>query len=79
MASDGSIAVTVRTFNDAGTVGDAYRDGNIVELVVQDADLAVARRVVDFATGLVYGDRGSMYRVEETRYRLVPASRASEK
>lgn len=45
-------------FDDAQAVGDAYRAGHVVELLVEAADAVVACGVVDFATGVVYGDRG---------------------
>jgi cell division inhibitor SepF len=72
------VVVRARTFNDASVVADAYRAGHVVELVLPDDDAGLAQRIVDFATGAVYFDRGSMERLDAVRYRLSPSSANSE-
>jgi cell division inhibitor SepF len=67
----------VTRFNDVQAFGDAFRSGERVEFSVEGADPEVARRVVDFATGMVYADGGSMERVGDDRYVMAPRSRPS--
>ncbi|MGH9280654.1 MAG: cell division protein SepF [Acidimicrobiales bacterium] len=76
MTGSGPHTVDISTFNDVAEVGDVYRSGRVVEMSVRDAEPEVARRAVDFATGLVYGDRGSMSRIDQSTYRLVPNSQS---
>lgn len=61
-----------RTFGDARTIGEHYRDGipviiNLTEMV--DAD---ARRLVDFAAGLAFALRGSMDKVTTKVFLISP-------
>jgi cell division inhibitor SepF len=52
-----------RTYNEARTIGEHFRDGtpvimNLTEMVDSDA-----KRLVDFAAGLIFGLHGSIERV----------------
>ena len=52
-----------RTYNEARTIGEHFREGtpvimNLTEMVDSDA-----KRLVDFAAGLIFGLRGSIERV----------------
>ena len=63
-----------RTYNEARTIGEHFRDGtpvimNLTEMVDSDA-----KRVVDFAAGLVFGLRGSFERVTNQVFLLSPAN-----
>ena len=63
-----------RTYNEARTIGEHFRDGtpvimNLTEMVDSDA-----KRVVDFAAGLVFGLRGSFERVTNKVFLLSPAN-----
>jgi cell division inhibitor SepF len=60
-------------FNDAQEIGDKFRDGISVIMNLVGADPKLARRLVDFASGLAYGLRGSMQAVTESVYLLTPA------
>jgi hypothetical protein len=53
-------------------VGDEYRWRRAVEVTLEDADHELARRVLDFASGLVHVDGGAVTRMGEHRYRLTP-------
>lgn len=64
----------VTGFNDMAVVGDAFNAGERVEFSVEGAERDVARRAVDFATGMVYATQGSMYRIAEDRYVMEPPS-----
>lgn len=60
-------------FNDAQEIGDKFRDGVSVIMNLQSTEPKLARRLVDFASGLAYGLRGSMQPVAENVFLLTPA------
>ena len=60
-------------FNDAQEIGDKFREGISVIMNLVGADPKLQRRLVDFASGLAYGLRGSMQAVTESVYLLTPA------
>ncbi|HWC14266.1 MAG TPA: cell division protein SepF [Actinomycetota bacterium] len=60
-------------FNDAQEIGDKFREGISVIMNLVGADPKLARRLVDFASGLAYGLRGSMQAVTDGVYLLTPA------
>ncbi len=61
------------SFNDAQEIGDKYRAGTSVIMNLQETEAKLARRLVDFASGLAYGLRGSMQPVAENVFLLTPA------
>jgi cell division inhibitor SepF len=61
------------SFNDAQEVGDKFRTGFSVLLNLQTTDGDLARRIVDFASGLAYGLGGSLQPVAEKTFLLTPA------
>ncbi|MFF7365351.1 cell division protein SepF [Streptomyces sp. NPDC008125] len=65
--------VTPDSFRDARTIGELFRDGVPVILNLTAMDPADAKRVVDFAAGLIFGLRGSIDRVATRVFLLTPA------
>lgn len=61
-----------KSFNDAQKVADAFRDLKPVIVNMQNAERDLARRLIDFSSGLCYGLGGSMERVAEQVYLLTP-------
>lgn len=61
------------SFNDAQEIGDKYAGNQPVILNLQSADRDLARRLIDFASGLCYGLGGEMERVANQVYLLTPA------
>ena len=61
------------SFNDAQEVGDKFREGFSVLMNLQGAQPELARRLVDFASGLAYGLAGSMQPVAEKVFLITPA------
>ena len=51
-----------RTYNEAKNIGESFRDGTPVIMNLSDMDDADAKRLVDFAAGLVFGLHGSIER-----------------
>lgn len=63
-----------RTYNEARTIGEHFREGtpvimNLTEMVDSDA-----KRLVDFAAGLVFGLHGTIERVTNKVFLLSPAN-----
>ena len=62
-----------RSYNDAKSVGESFRDGTPVIMDLSDLAEAEAKRLVDFAAGLVYALHGSIERVTATVFLLTPS------
>jgi len=63
-----------RTYNEARTIGEHFREGipvimNLTEMVDSDA-----KRLVDFAAGLIFGLKGSIERITNKVFLLSPAN-----
>lgn len=65
--------VTPDSFRDARGIGELFRDGVPVIVNLTAMDPADAKRVVDFAAGLIFGLRGSIDRVAHRVFLLTPA------
>ena len=63
-----------RTYNEAKTIGESYRDGTPVIMNLTDMDDSDAKRLVDFAAGLVFGLHGTIERVTAKVFLLSPAN-----
>jgi cell division inhibitor SepF len=63
-----------RTYNEARTIGEHFRDGTPVIMNLTDMDDVDAKRLVDFAAGLVFGLHGTIERVTQKVFLLSPAN-----
>jgi cell division inhibitor SepF len=63
-----------RTYNEAKTIGEAFRSGTPVIMNLTDMDDSDAKRLVDFSAGLVFGLHGSIERVTSKVFLLSPAN-----
>ena len=63
-----------RTYNEARTVGENYREGTPVIMNLSEMDDSDAKRLVDFAAGLVFATRGTIERVTNKVFLLSPAN-----
>jgi cell division inhibitor SepF len=61
-----------RTYSEARTIGEHYRDGTPVILNLTDMDDADAKRLVDFSAGLAFALRGSMDKITSRVFLLSP-------
>jgi len=61
-----------KRFNEARDLGDKFRDGIPVIMNLQVTEDATARRLVDFASGLVFGLGGKIETVANRVYLLTP-------
>jgi cell division inhibitor SepF len=61
-----------RTYNEARTIGEHFRDGIPVIMNLTEMADSDAKRLVDFAAGLIFGLRGSIDRVTNRVFLLSP-------
>lgn len=61
-----------RSYNEARTIGERYRDGVPVIMNLTELDDAAAKRLVDFAAGLAFALRGSIDKVTSRVFLLTP-------
>ncbi|TXH41540.1 MAG: DUF552 domain-containing protein [Actinobacteria bacterium] len=60
------------TYNDARRIGEEFRGGSPVLMDLTSMSDSDAKRIVDFAAGLVFGLRGSISRVAPKIFLLSP-------
>ncbi|MFJ2115423.1 MULTISPECIES: cell division protein SepF [unclassified Streptomyces] len=65
--------VSPESFRDARAIGELFRAGTPVIMNLTAMEPADAKRVVDFAAGLIFGLRGSIDRVAARVFLLTPA------
>jgi cell division inhibitor SepF len=61
-------------FNDAKEIGDRLKNSQPVIVNLQGIDRDLARRLIDFSSGLTYGLGGSMEKVAESVFLLTPSN-----
>ena len=66
------VTVHPRTYNEARTIGENFRDGIPVIMNLGDMEDADAKRLVDFSAGLIFGLRGSIERITSKVFLLSP-------
>lgn len=66
------ITVHPRTYNEARTIGEHFRDGVPVIMNLSEMEDADAKRLVDFAAGLIFGLRGTIERITSKVFLLSP-------
>jgi cell division inhibitor SepF len=66
------ITVHPRTYNEARTIGEHFRDGVPVIMNLTEMEDVDAKRLVDFAAGLIFGLRGTIERVTSKVFLLSP-------
>lgn len=66
------VTVHPRTYNEARTIGEHFRDGVPVIMNLSEMEDSDAKRLVDFAAGLIFGLRGRIERVTNKVFLLSP-------
>jgi cell division inhibitor SepF len=64
--------VQPRTYNEARQIGEYFREDVPVIMNLTEMDDHDAKRLVDFAAGLIFGLRGSIERVTNKVFLLSP-------
>jgi cell division inhibitor SepF len=74
-AGNGDVQVHLvipKSFNDAQQVADRFRDSIPVILNLQGTETDLAKRLIDFASGLTYALDGGMQRIADKVFMLTP-------
>ncbi|MEI6844011.1 MAG: cell division protein SepF [Actinomycetes bacterium] len=71
---DRIVTLHPRFYNEARTIGEHYRLGNPVIMNLSDMEENERKRLVDFASGLVFGHNGKIERVTSKVFLLSPAN-----
>jgi cell division inhibitor SepF len=66
--------VVPRSFNDAQTIADRFKEYTPVILNLQGVDSELSKRLIDFASGLTYALDGGMQRIADKVFLLTPAN-----
>jgi cell division inhibitor SepF len=64
--------IVPRSFNDAQTIADRFKNAVPVILNLQGADTELSKRLIDFSSGLTYALDGGMQRVADKVFLLTP-------
>lgn len=64
--------VVPKSFNDAQQVADRFKDSIPVILNLQGTETDLAKRLIDFASGLTYALDGGMQRIADKVFMLTP-------
>ncbi|MBO0840503.1 MAG: cell division protein SepF, partial [Sciscionella sp.] len=62
----------LRSYQEARSIGEQYRDGNPVIMDLTEMADADAKRLVDFAAGLAFALRGSMDKITSKVFLISP-------
>jgi cell division inhibitor SepF len=71
---DSIFTIHPRFYNEARTIGEHFREGQPVLMNLSDMEESERKRLVDFASGLVFGHHGSIERVTSKVFLLTPAN-----
>lgn len=66
-------ALTPTSFGDAKELADEFMAGGPVVMDLRAADRELARRLIDFASGICYAREGGMEKLARQVFLLVPA------
>jgi cell division inhibitor SepF len=66
------VAIHPRFYNEARNIGEHYRGGQPVIMNLSDMEESERKRLVDFASGLVFGHHGSIERITPKVFLLTP-------
>jgi cell division inhibitor SepF len=64
--------VVPRSFNDAQSIADKFKESVPVIVNLQGTDADLSKRLIDFSSGLTYALNGSMQRVADKVFLLTP-------
>ena len=66
------VKISPRNYNEARLIGEAFRQGHPVMMVLEDCDITVRTRLVDFACGLAFALHGAIEKMANDLYFLTP-------
>jgi cell division inhibitor SepF len=65
-------SVQAQNFRDAHTIGEYFRQDIPVIINLTDMTAADAKRIVDFASGLIFGRQGDIERLSSRVFLIIP-------
>ena len=69
---DRIVSITPRVYGDVRAIGEYYREGNPVIMNLDNMDDSERKRLIDFASGLVFGHSGKIEKVTSRVFLLTP-------
>ncbi len=69
---DRIVTIAPRFYSEARAIGEYYREGNPVIMNLSDMEETERKRLIDFASGLVFGHSGTIERVTSKVFLLTP-------
>lgn len=69
---DRIVSIAPRVYSEARAIGEYYRQGNPVIMNLSDMEESERKRLIDFASGLVFGHSGKIERVTSKVFLLTP-------
>lgn len=66
------VSVSPHNFNDASHIGEEIKRGHAVIMNLNDCDEALARRLVDYASGLIHGIDGKIAKISRGIFVISP-------
>ncbi len=69
---DRIVTITPRFYSEARAIGEYFREGNPVIMNLSDMEESERKRLIDFASGLVFGHAGTIERVTSKVFLLSP-------
>ena len=63
-----------KNFNDAQLIADKFKSNVPVIINLQNSDIELSKRLIDFGSGLTYGLNGGMQRVAEKVFLITPSN-----
>lgn len=69
---DRIVTISPRFYSEARAIGEYYREGNPVIMNLSDMEESERKRLIDFASGLVFGHAGTIERVTSKVFLLTP-------
>ena len=73
-ATNQIFTVNPRSYNEARVIGERFREGHTVLMNLTDMGETELKRLVDFASGLVFGHHGTIEKVTNKVFLLSPAN-----
>ena len=73
-ATNQIFTVNPRSYNEARVIGERFREGHTVLMNLTDMGDEERKRLVDFASGLVFGHHGTIEKVTSKVFLLSPAN-----
>ena len=69
---DRIVTITPRFYSEARAIGEYFREGNPVIMNLSDMEEPERKRLIDFASGLVFGHAGTIEKVTSKVFLLSP-------